>query len=214
MQAKLVLFDCDGVIVDSAATTFQCLRENLQAYGLALTSGDLKELSGGATLAAMGDDLRRRGVDLPESWLEDFYVYLYERLDREVRIISGISGVFDALDTAGIPYAVCSNGRLRKMEIMFERVGLWGRLSRRLYSAQDMPAAKPAPDVYLRAAADAGVAPSDCAVIEDSVTGLRAARAAGMRSLGFFANEKPEKLEPLADILFDDMRALPGLLGL
>lgn len=213
MPAKMVLFDCDGVIVESAGTTFRCLRESLADHGIALASGDLERLMQGATLGAVAETLRRQGHGLPRNWLEEFYPFLYRRLEHEVRAVPGISGVFDALDHAQIPYAVCSNGRLRKMEVMLGRLGMWDRLNGRIYSAQDMAAAKPAPDVYLRAAADAGFGPPDCAVIEDSVTGLRSAKAAGMRSLGFFASCPRSKLEPLADVLFDDMKDLPSLLG-
>ena len=185
MTIKMVLFDCDSVIVDSERTTNLSLLENLARHGLALSLEELLSLFVGRAMKTAGDEARRGGAELPDSWPEDFYPELYDRLGKEVEVIHGVPEVLDALDQAGIPYAVCSNGRIRKMKAMLTRIGLWDRLKDHLYSAQEMNVPKPAPDVYLKAAADYGCTQQDCVVIEDSVTGLRVANAVGACSFGY-----------------------------
>jgi beta-phosphoglucomutase-like phosphatase (HAD superfamily) len=122
--------------------------------------------------------------------------------------------VLDRLDRQGIPYAIGSNGPHRKMEITLARCGLAARFAGRTYSREDVAAPKPAPDVYLLAASQAGVAPQDCVVIEDSATGAQAAVAAGMAVFGFARETPRAKFEGLTELLFDDMAQLPALLGL
>lgn len=211
---KLVIFDCDGVLVDSEKSTISCLKDNLSRHGLELSyQGTLALLSAG-TFARAGEKAWEMGANLPDNWLESIYEELYLRLDKEVRLIPSIEHVLDVLDSAGIPYAVGSNGRVMKMEIMLRRVGLWPRLKRHLYSAQDLRFPKPAPDVYLKAASDFDLSPLECAVIEDSAMGARAATAAGIPCFGYVANTDPEKLAPFTKVNFSDMRDLPALLGL
>ena len=149
----------------------------------------------------------------PRDWFETFYSEVYDVLGREVTVISGFSAVLDRLDRADLPYVVCSNGRLRKMEIMLTRIGEWERLRGSLYSAQELGRPKPVPDVYLKAAADRGVAPADCVVVEDSMIGARAARASGMRCLGYARTSNASGQALLVEQTFDSMDRLPELLG-
>ena len=129
-------------------------------------------------------------------------------------LIPGIGAVLDRLDRQGIAYAIGSNGPHRKMEITLARCGLAARFAGRTYSREDVAAPKPAPDVYLLAASQAGVAPQDCVVIEDSATGAQAAVAAGMAVFGFARETPRAKFEGLTELLFEDMGQLPALLGL
>lgn len=213
-RPQLVLFDCDGVIIDSTHITKRCLQTNLAGYGLDLDTVEVASLCVGETMDLVADKLRQYGAVLPHNWIDSFYTELYDALGREATIIIGFSEVLDRLDLAQIPYAVCSNGRLRKMEIMLNKVGESDRLKGSLYSAQQLGSPKPSPHVYLRAAADHGVAPRDCVVIEDSIAGARAAQAAGMRCLGYVSNQNASALAPLVDEVFDSMERLPDLLGL
>lgn len=214
IRPRLVLFDCDGVIVESWPATSSCLRANLSRHGVDLSERAFAEVSRAGTMGNVADAVRKRGAVLPADWLEDFYEELYERLGRDTSAIEGITEVFDWLDSAGIPYAVCSNGRVRKMQIMLTRLGYWDRLRDHVYSAQDLDAPKPAPDVYLKAAHDRGIEPATCTVIEDSVTGARAARAAGMRCFGYTGSGNTDELAPFTNLVFQHMCALPVLLGL
>ncbi len=214
MTPDLVLFDCDGVLVDSEPVTNALLVENLAARGLQVSHDRVIDLFVGGTIAGVAKTARGLGATLEDNWVDLIYAEMFERLATEVTSIPGAIETLDALDAAGIPYAVCSNGPHAKMEITLTRCGIASRLAGRIYSREDVPNPKPAPDVYLKAAADAGIAPANCVVVEDSPSGARAGKAAGMRTLGFTADTDPTRLTPICDDVFDDMHALPGLLGL
>ena len=214
MAIELVIFDCDGVLVDSEPITNGVLRDDLATRGLDLPVERVIELFVGGTMAGVMAEATGMGAEMPENWLDIIYGKVFEALDQQVGIIPGADLVLDALDTASIPYAVGSNGPMRKMEITLGRTGLWDRLMPHVYSGQECPAPKPAPDVYLKAAAIHGVPPSNCVVIEDSASGARAAVAAGMPCYGFVRETPVERLQAHCDVLFDRMEALPGLLGM
>jgi HAD superfamily hydrolase (TIGR01509 family) len=135
-------------------------------------------------------------------------------LEQEVEAIKGIEAVLDALDAASIPYAVGSNGRIAKMEVTLGRTGLLTRFEGRLYSGQLHAKPKPAPDLYLYIADQFGVAPADAVVIEDSASGAGAAYAAKIPCYGYAAETPRDKLAPFCTDLFEEMDALPKLLGL
>jgi HAD superfamily hydrolase (TIGR01509 family) len=213
-RPKLVIFDCDGVLVDSEPLTDAVMQKSFTQYGLALPIEDINSLFVGGTMSGAMEQARALGAALPDHWLKEIYDKIYSVLAAQVEIVPGVSDVLDALDLAGIGYAVGSNGRTRKMEITLGRTGLLDRFQGRIFSAQDCAAPKPAPDVYLKAAANAGIAPADCVVIEDSATGARAAGAAHMRCFGYCAQTPRERLVGECDALFSTMDALPGLLGL
>jgi HAD superfamily hydrolase (TIGR01509 family) len=168
----------------------------------------------GGTIAGADTQAREMGADIPEDWVDLIYDKVFAALARKVEPIPGIGVVLDRLDRQGIPYAIGSNGPHRKMEITLARCGLAARFAGRTYSREDVAAPKPAPDVYLLAASQAGVAPQDCVVIEDSATGAQAAVAAGMAVFGFARETPRAKFEGLTELLFDDMAQLPALLGL
>ena len=211
---KLVIFDCDGVVVDSEPLTLQLIRDDLAARGLPLDLTKTTDLFMGSTIAGAGAQAREMGADIPEDWVDLIYDKVFAALARKVESIPGIVAVLDRLDRQGIAYAIGSNGPHRKMEITLARCGLAARFAGRTYSREDVAAPKPAPDVYLLAASQAGVAPQDCVVIEDSATGAQAAVAAGMAVFGFARETPRAKFEGLTELLFDDMGQLPALLGL
>ncbi len=214
LPPKLVIFDCDGVVVDSEGPTQIILRDNLASHGLDLPVEEITDLFIGGTMSGVMAEARKLGARLPDGWVEDFYTILYAHLAETVEAVPGIQTVLDTLDQAAIPYAIGSNGRLAKMDVTLGRTGLAGRFQGRRYSAQDSGRPKPAPDVYLMIARKMGVSPEHTAVIEDSPAGAKAAQAAGMRCYGFTRETPPAKLAPIADVLFADMAALPALLGL
>ena len=211
---NLVIFDCDGVVVDSEPLTLQLIRDDLAARGLPLDLTKTTDLFMGSTIAGAGAQARDMGADIPEDWVDLIYDKVFAALARKVESIPGIGAVLDRLDRQGIAYAIGSNGPHRKMEITLARCGLAARFAGRTYSREDVAAPKPAPDVYLLAASQAGVAPQDCVVIEDSATGAQAAVAAGMAVFGFARETPRAKFEGLTELLFDDMGQLPALLGL
>ncbi len=212
MRPSAVLFDCDGVIVDSEGPTFLMLQADFAAHGLPLTLHDLETDWIGATAEDLHLRARSEGATLPDDWVADFYVRLNRLLADGVPLIPGIVPVFDALDLAGIPYAVCSNGTLAKMQITLGQHGLTSRLNGHSYSGQALGRPKPAPDVYLHAARALNVAPETAVVIEDSPTGARAARAAGIRCLGYAPLGPHPGLTAEGATLFHSMSDLPALL--
>ncbi|NEX45991.1 HAD family hydrolase [Pseudotabrizicola algicola] len=215
MTPKAVIFDCDGVVVDSEPMTFELLADDFAQHGLHLPVTVIARDFIGGTMADVAARARAAGADLPDDWVDRFYHRLYARLAQGTPLIPGILTVLDALDGAGIPYAMGSNGSDEKMQITLgQHPGLLARFRGHLYSGQTLGAPKPAPDLYLHAAARLGVAPSGCIVIEDSPTGARAAHAAGMRCMGYAAHTPPERLAAVGAVPFFDMAALPGLIGL
>jgi HAD superfamily hydrolase (TIGR01509 family) len=209
-----VLFDCDGVLVDSERIVNRILREDLAAHGLELRMDQIIDMFVGGTMKGVMARGREMGAVLPDGWLDYIYAQIFSTLERECTVIPGIPALLDTLDAAGIGYAVGSNGPVAKMEVTLGRCGLWDRFAGRVFSAHDCAASKPAPDVYLKAAAAAGMTPAQSVVIEDSVSGARAGQAAGMRCMGFTADTNPEKLRPHCTELFSDMQELPALLGI
>lgn len=215
MTPAAVLFDCDGVVVDSEPATFALIAEDLTARGLTLSLPEMERLFLGGTIALVGEKARALGADIPESWTADFYDALYTRLAEGTPLIPGIETVLDALDSAGIPYAIGSNGTARKMRVTLgQHPGLAARFAGRAFSGQDLGMLKPAPDLYLYAARALNADPARCVVVEDSATGARAARAAGMRCMGYAPHGPNPALAATGATLFPRMEDLPRLLGL
>jgi HAD superfamily hydrolase (TIGR01509 family) len=210
-----VIFDCDGVLVDSEPAGFELLGEELARYGLHLTRAELERDFVGATMHANWSRARALGAALPDDWVPDFYERLYARLAEGTALIPGVAEVLDGLDAAGIPYAVGSNGSERKMQVTLgQHPDVLARLHGRLFSGQALGAPKPAPDLYLHAAAALGAPPGACAVVDDSPTGCRAARAAGIPCFGFAPDRDGARLAAEGATVFHAMAELPALLGL
>ena len=214
MPPDMVIFDCDGVIVDSESITDRVMQASFKRYGLQLETDEIARLFVGGTMQGAMNNAIKLGASLPKDWLDLIYPEIFAALEQEVEVIPGAIAVLDALDAAGIPYAIGSNGPHAKMEVTLTRTGLKERLAGCIYSREDVPNAKPAPDVYLHAAKQAGIAPARCVVIEDSASGAKAGVAAGMRTYGFYGETPKERLAPICDELFGDMKYLPKLLGL
>lgn len=214
MPPDMVIFDCDGVIVDSESITDRVMQASFKRYGLELATDEIVRLFVGGTMQGAMDNAIKLGAALPSDWLDLIYPEIFDALEQEVKPIPDVITVLNMLDAASIPYAIGSNGPHAKMEVTLTRTGLKERFKGRIYSREDVPNAKPAPDVYLHAAKQAGIAPERCVVIEDSASGAKAGVAAGMRTYGFYGETPRERLAPICDELFGDMKELPKLLGL
>lgn len=216
-RPEAVLFDCDGVVVDSEGPTLVLFVEELAAHGLPLSVQTFEADYLGQTVEMVAQQATRAGARLPEGWVAHFYGRMNDLLLAGVPLVPGVRGVLDRLDAAGIPFAMGSNGSLAKMAITLGQHGLEARF-RAVLSGQALGKPKPAPDVYLSAASACGVRPEACVVIEDSAQGARAGLAAGARVLGY-APHGPDgatsrSLWALGVPLFHRMEDLPGLLGL
>lgn len=214
MTPKAVIFDCDGVVVDSEHPTLLMVQADLARYGLDVTLDELNAKYVGGTVETVATRARAAGARLPDGWVADFYTRMYAMLRVNTPLIDGITGVLDALDAAGIPFAMGSNGTLEKMHITLGQHGLVERFRGHLYSGQAIGRPKPAPDLFLLAAERLGVVAADCVVIEDSVAGATAARAAGMPCFGYAPQGDHPALAATGARLFSSMRELPALLEL
>ncbi len=217
MQPDAVLFDCDGVIVDSEGPTLQLVLQDFAAHGLPLTMEELETRFIGGTIETIAIRARAAGASLPENWVADFYSRMYAMLAQGAPLMPGFLAVLGALEAANIPCAVGSNGTMEKMQITLGQHGLLPRFHAVL-SAQELGRPKPAPDVYLLAALHCGANPARCVVIEDSASGAQAAIAARIPCLGFAPHgpgtPPARQMQALGVPLFHHMRDLPALLGL
>ncbi len=186
MIPKLVIFDCDGVLVDSEGPMAEVLAANLTRHGLPLLPADVHRLFVGGTLDSVGDRARALGARLPEAWVSDTYTEIYARLREGVPPIPGVLDLIADLDRAGVARWVASNGTMEKMRITLTPSGLWEMFDGRILSREGRRP-KPAPDMVLAAMAGAGVAAADTVMIDDSAAGCGSARAAGIACLGFAA---------------------------
>jgi HAD superfamily hydrolase (TIGR01509 family) len=207
----LVIFDCDGVLVDSERLAVQVEAALISELGWPLTEADVLERFVGRTDAYMRAEIERAiGTPLP-GFQQSYEQRLHEAFRSELTVVEG---VVDALDSLSHPMCVASSGTPDKMRLTLGLTGLLPRFEGRMFSATEVAAGKPAPDLFLYAARCCGVVPQDCVVVVDSLWGVEAARAAGMRSLGYSGGITPASwLEGPGTIVFDDMAALPALLA-
>jgi HAD superfamily hydrolase (TIGR01509 family) len=208
-----VIFDCDGVLVDSERLAVEVDQRVLADLGWRLSIEEIIERFVGGShadfVAQVEHQLKR---ELEPDW-DRAYAAWYR--DAYAERLAPVPGVVDALAAIALPVAVASNGSRATIERNLRHVGLWDRFAGRAVSSQDVAAGKPAPDVFLLAAELLGVKPARCAAIEDSRVGVTAARAAGMRVFAFSGGlTKAEALAGANTVLFDDFGLLPGLLGL
>ncbi len=211
---KLIIFDCDGVLVDSEPVTNAFLLNDLAGYGLHLTMADCDDLFVGGTIAGVADIARDLGADFPPDWVPDYYRRMHVELQKGVPLITGISGILDRADAQGIANCVVSNGPPEKMQITLGQNGLWERFLGRTFSAHTYGTAKPDPELLLIAARYFNTEPADCIVIDDSPSGCTGAANAGMPCIGYAKRSDPEKLAATGANVIRSMSELPSLLGL
>ncbi|RED11082.1 HAD family hydrolase [Pontivivens insulae] len=204
---KAVIFDCDGVLVDSEPLTNAIIQRNLAARGLEMTQHEVEENFVGGTIQGVGEKAAAMGARIEEGWRDALYEEIFEALAQQVELIPGVAEMLDWCAGQGLEMAIGSNGPRRKMEITLGRTGLLDRFVGRIVSRQDVAAPKPAPDVYLAALALTGVAAHEAVVIEDSRTGIKAAQAAGIAALAYAPHGKDMGAQGFAS-----MSELPALL--
>lgn len=210
----LVIFDCDGVLIDSEPIANRVFSERLATVGISMTPEEVMRVFVGRsrdTCIAMAG--RIAGRDLPPDFAATWDEALHAALEREVRPVEGVP---ELLRTLPLPYCVASNGEPRHMQLGLEAAGLMPFVAGRLFSAAEVARPKPAPDVYLHAAGSMGVIPARCAVVEDTVTGATAGVAAGMTVFGYAGGPQSDAaaLQAIGATPFTRMSALPTLLEL
>ncbi|MEU6528992.1 HAD family hydrolase [Streptomyces sp. NPDC046928] len=214
MRYDLVIFDNDGVLVDSEPISNRLLAAYLTELGHPTSYEDsIRDYMGSAMHRVHDLVLERTGERLPADFDDVFHARVFAAFERELKPVAGAVDVLEALAARGVPYCVASSGSHERIRVGHRTTGLdrWFD-DARIFSSQDVGRGKPAPDLFLHAARRMGVAPERCVVIEDSPLGVRAALAAGMDVLGFTAMTPAERLSG-ANELFADMGELVGLLG-
>ena len=215
MTFDAVLFDCDGVLVDSEPITNGVLRDMLEELGWKLSPQECMRIFVGK---AVKDERAlieaRTGQPLTEDWMVRFRERRNEGLMRRVQPIHGaVEAVAQIHERFGGRVACASGADRFKVELQLEKCGLMRFFKGRIFSGHELPRSKPAPDVYLAAAAALGVAPARCAVIEDTVTGVLAGVAAGATVFGYSppeaGHDAPGALRAAGAVwIFDDMAQL------
>ena len=208
---KLVIFDCDGVLVDSEPIAIRIDAIIFAEFGMPMSEEEIVDRfvgrSPSVTRAAIEEHL---GHPLPEDFDDRSRAMFNEIYERELRPIDGIE---TALDQITSRICVASSSDPDRLDYKLKLTGLYDRFAGSIYSAAAVRNGKPAPDLFLYAARQMGVSPEACAVVEDSQYGVQAARAAGMQAFGYAGSVTPARmLEGPATTVFDDMRDLPRLL--
>jgi HAD superfamily hydrolase (TIGR01509 family) len=181
MNFEAILFDCDGVLVDSEAITCGVLRDMFDEQGWRMTLAECMQRFVGHTVKSQRSVIEAHtGVPLTDTWLEQFYALRNERLTQDITAIEGVhEAVAHLNDHCQGRIAVASGADRFKVEMMLKQVGLIEFFEGRIFSGHEMPRSKPHPDVYLAAAAHLQIDPSRCLVIEDTTVGITAGVAAG-----------------------------------
>jgi len=210
-----VIFDCDGVLVDSEPLACASFSRALKAQGLDWSVEEtMRRLMGLSLKTSLEICEAELGRKLPGDFLEKMQAVTYQTFrDAPLRAVAGVEDAVTALQAAGLDTCVASSGAPEKMRFTLGLTGLWDLFDGRIFSAAQVPRGKPFPDLFLHAAISMNVQPFDCVVVEDSLPGVQAARAAGMRALAYagepYANR--EALQKAGAQVFDDMKQLPGL---
>jgi HAD superfamily hydrolase (TIGR01509 family) len=209
---ELVIFDCDGVLVDSERIAVRIDAIVLERLGWPLSEAEIIERFVGRSEAYMTTEIEAAiGRSLPAGWDGEFTPLYREALAAE---LAPVDGIVEALGRISLPTCVASSSTHDRLRFTLGLTGLLERFDGRIFSSTDVANGKPAPDLFLHAAATLGADPARCAVVEDSFYGVEAARAAGMTAFGYAGGlTAPERLAGPATTVFHAMRELPELLA-
>ncbi len=220
LKFDAVLFDCDGVLVDSEPITNGVLRDMLEESGWKLSSAEcMRIFIGKAVKDERAQIEANTGRPLTEDWMLRFRERRNEGLVRDLKAIRGAVDAVAKIHALHQGRIACASGADRfKVELQLQKCGLMPYFKGNIFSGHEQPRSKPAPDVYLAAAAALGVDPKRCAVVEDTVTGVTAGVAAGATVIGYsppeLGHDAPRALLATGAVhVFTDMADLPALLG-
>ena len=211
MTPDLVIFDCDGVLVDSETISNSVLSESLEAIGLNIAPEVCMDLFLGKSWDYCFHMIKKRlGTEPPHNLHETYMKKLFVQFEKNLNPIEGIQF---ALDNISYPICVASSGPHLKINRTLSITGLLERFGKHVYSADDVKFGKPAPDLFLHAAMEMSATPSNTLVIEDSTAGVEAAYRAGMTPIAFCSKKTNPTIERWETIVFRSMRELPGLIN-
>lgn len=211
----LVIFDCDGVLVDSEPLANTCFARALRREGLDWSVEDtMRRLIGRSMKSCVAIVEGELGRALPMDFVDRLQTDTLQVFrDAPLQTVPGVVEAIDAIEAAGIATCVASSGGLDKMRVTLGIAGLWSRFEGRIFSSSQVPRGKPYPDLFLHAAIQMNEQPFACTVVEDSLPGIEAARAAGMRALAYVGapHSDAEALRAAGGRTFDAMSSLPML---
>jgi len=209
---KCIIFDSDGVLVDSETLSAKVFQEMALELGLELDFEKAVEQFAGTS---MKDNLQyiRENIQgpMPEDFEKEFRSRTYEVFKKELKAVPGIKEVIDKLQ---VPFCVASSGPIEKIRLNLGLVSLLDRFENRIFSSYDIGKWKPDPGIFLHAAREMGYKPVECLVIEDSAAGIRAAISGGFMVFALARKNRKEHFEQLGAVAFEDMKELERLLGL
>ncbi len=211
MSGRLVIFDCDGVLIDSEPPSRALLAEEATALGWPMQPDEARRFTGMTWTAIRPDFEAAIGRALPVGWPDDLQARLIARLSAGVPAVAGARAMLEAVRGMGLAYRVASNSSHEEMAAKFASTGLADLVAGRVHSARDVARGKPAPDLFLAAAAAEGVRPEGCLVVEDSVPGIAAAQAAGMAVVAYAPEGLHRDLPRAPDFVVADLAELPAL---
>ncbi len=213
---RLVIFDCDGVLVDSETISNNVLARLLTAEGLPTTLVEARRDYQGLLLGEVFERAQEKlGRALPEDLSSRFESERAEVFRRELEPVAGAAEAVDRVIAAGVTVCVASQGKLEKTRLSLDLTGLRKLFpDRTLFSAWNVPRGKPHPDLFLQAASEMGAEPAQCVVVEDTPSGVTAGVSAGMRVFGYAADSDESALRDAGASTFNSLEQLPELLGL
>jgi len=216
MPPKLVIFDCDGVLVDTEGMSNRRLAEWLTVAGYPIDYETCRRRFEGTSMKSVQAEIEATGVMLGEDFIERWNLALPDLFAAGVESVPHVRAFVETVRGAVIPYCVASSARVSKMHITLGATGLLPLFEHAMFSSTMVARGKPFPDLFLHAAATMQADPADCIVIEDSVAGTKAGRAAGMTVYSYAGDAFADRatLAAAGGIVFDDMRHLSGLIGL
>ena len=208
---RLVIFDCDGVLIDSEPVSQSLVREEAASLGWAMTADEMHGLTGHTWSALRPMFEAHTGCVLPAAWPKTMQDRLVAVMRHGVTAMPGAREVLAATAALGLPYRIASNSSHEEMAEKFGATGLAALVAGHTHSARDVACGKPAPDVFLAAAAASGVAPENCLVVEDSLPGMTAAMEAGMRLVAYAPQGLPPGFPVQPDWVVRSLLELPAI---
>jgi HAD superfamily hydrolase (TIGR01509 family) len=209
---ECIIFDCDGVLVDSEVINNRTLLEMTAEFGVTMNLTEAVEAFSGIRLKEAIKTLQQRATrPFPESLEQDFRARTYEIFKKEMQAVPGVKKVLEGLT---VPFCVASSGPVEKIKLNLTVTGLIGYFENRIFSGYDINSWKPDPGIFLYAAEKMGFAPAVCAVVEDSKAGITAAVRGGFTPYGYAKPFNAKVLEKEGAKVFYNMSELPGLLSL
>ncbi|MCR9212844.1 MAG: HAD family phosphatase [Proteobacteria bacterium] len=213
-RPELVIFDCDGVLVDSEWPSNEVMARNISRYGIELSTEECMRMFVGNSMDMVQKTLVEMGAKLPDNWIDEVYKETFARLEQGVEVVEGVLDIIERLQALGIPVCVASNGSEEKMRITLGQNDLLRKFDDAIFSAHSLGVSKPDPTLFLHAAAAFGISPARSVVIEDSVLGIKGAVNAGMQVYGYAPHGNEAALAEAGGIVFNSMDALFDPLGL